>query len=249
MSAFQGRGKIKIADFSSGATFGARAFRDVGNADVFKFSFSEDKKELLDFQDPAGGTAASVSKISGVNGDMNMRDFNAENFAACVWGTTAALTATAIVGEAGHTIVPGKFCPTARIINTSVAPVLKKGATTIATADYIVSPGGITFASTISTAGVVSGDAITIDYTPQAGADVQALINSAPVVSIFFEGINLVTGKYTTVRIHKAKLGVASGVDLIGEDFGSLPIAFTMEKDTTIVTAGLSKFFAMEQAS
>lgn len=249
MSAFQGRGKIKIADFSSGATFGARAFRDVGNASVFKFGFSEDKKELLDYQDPAGGTAASVSKISSVTGDMELRDFNADNFASAVWGTTSALTATAIVGEAGHTIVPKKFIPTARLINTSIAPVVKKGATVILAADYTVSPGGITIADTITTGTVVSGDAITIDYTPQAGADVQALINSAPTVSIFFEGINIVTGKYASVRIHRAKLGVASGVDMIGEDFGTLPISFTMEKDTTIVAAGTSKFFAMEQAS
>lgn len=249
MSAFQGRGKIKVADFASGATFGARAFRDVGNASVFKFGFSEDKKELLDYQDPAGGTAASVSKINSVTGDMDLRDFNAENFAAAVWGTSAAVTATAIEGEAGHTIVPGKFIPTDRLINTSVAPVVKKGATVVAVADYVVSPGGITIADTITTAGVLSGDAITIDYTPQAGFNIQALINSAPTVSIFFEGINIVTGKYASVRIHRAKLGVASGVDMIGEDFGSLPISFTMEKDATITAAGTSKFFAMEQAS
>ena len=249
MSAFQGRGKIKIADFSSGATFGARAFRDVGNASVFKFAFSEDKKELLDYQDPAGGNAASVSKINSITGDMDLRDFNVDNFALATWGTTAALAATAIVGESGHTIVPNKFIPTARIINTTIAPVVKKGATVILAADYVVSPGGITISPAITTGTVVSGDAITIDYTPQAGNDVQALINSSPVVSVFFEGINIVTGKYATVRIHRAKLGVASGVDLIGDDFGSLPISITMEKDSTIVAAGASKFFAMEQAA
>lgn len=249
MPAFQGRGKIKIADFSSGATFGARTYRDVGNASVFKFGFAEDKKELLDFQDPSGGIAASVSKISSVTGDIDLRDFSAENFALALWGTTTAVNATAIVGEAGKTIAPNKFIPTARIINTAIAPVVKKGATVILADDYTVSSGGITISSTITTGSVISGDAITIDYTPLIGADIQALINSAPDVSIFFEGINIVTGKLATVRIHKAKLGVASGIDLIGEDFGTLPLSFTMQKDTTIVAAGASKFFSMEQAT
>lgn len=249
MSAFQGRGAIKIADFSSGATFGARTFRDIGNADVFKFSFAEEKKEQLDYQDPAGGTAASVAKISSANGDIQMLDFKADNFALALWGTSAAANATAIVAEAIGTIVPLRFIPTARIINTAVAPVVKKGATVILAADYVVSAGGITISAAITTGTVLSGDAITIDYTPLAGSNIQALVGSAPNVSIFFEGINIVTGKYATVRIHKAKLGVASGVDLLGEDFGNLPISFTMEKDTTIVTAGLSKFFAMEQAT
>jgi hypothetical protein len=249
MPAFQGRGAIKIADFSSGATFGARIFRDIGNADVFKFSFSEEKKEQLDYQDPAGGTAASVTKISSVNGDIQMLDFKAENLALALWGTTTAANATAIVAEAIGTIVPGRYIPTARLINTSVAPVVKKGATVILAADYVVSAGGITIAATITTGTVISGDAITIDYTPLAGNTLQALVSSAPNVSIYFEGINIVTGKPSVRRIHKAKLGVASGVDFIGEDFGNLPITFTMEKDTTITTAGLSKFFSGEDAS
>lgn len=249
MSAFQGRGKVKVALFSSGATFGARAFQDVGNASVFNFAFAEDKKELLDYQDPAGGTAASVTKISSASGNIDMRDFSAENFARVTWGNSAAVPATAIVGETGHVVKAGMFVPADHLINTSVAPVLKKGATVIAAGDYTVSPGGILFDATLSTAGVVDGDAFTIDYTPQAGANVEALINSAPVLSVFFEGVNLVTGKYAVCRIHKAKLGVATGVDLIGEDFGTLPISFTMEKDDTIVAAGKSKFFSLEQAS
>lgn len=66
---------------------------------------------------------------------------------------------------------------------------MKKGATTtVLAADYTVSAGGITIAATITTGSVSSGDAITIDYTPQASNDVQALISSAPDVSIHVPG-------------------------------------------------------------
>lgn len=245
---FIGTGKFKIAPYASAATFAARKFTDVGNASVFEYSFSENKKELLDYQDPAGGTAASVTKIDKVEGKVDLRKITAANLATALWGSTAALAATAIVGEA-HVINAGAFIPTNRIINTAVAPVVKKGATVVAPADYIVSGGGITIAATISTATVVDGDAITIDYTPKASADVQALISSAPNVSIFFEGINSVDGKYATVRLYNVKLGVASNVAHIGEDFATLSLTFTVNKDTTITGAGLSQFLKLELES
>lgn len=243
---FIGTGKVKIALYSSGASFGLRKFVDVGNASDFSYNFSESKKELLDYQDPAGGTAATVTKIDKVEGKIDLRNFTTENLALALWGTTSPLTATAIVGEAGHVIQPGAFVPTARIINTAIAPVVKKGATVISTNDYTVSPGGITIAAIISTATVIAGDAITIDYTPKLSADVQSLINSSPEVSIFFEGINGVTGKSAMARIYKAKLGVAANVGMITEDFGTLSLSFTVNKDTTVTGAGISQFLKLE---
>lgn len=240
-----GTGKIKLAAYSSGASFGARNFRDLGNASTLEFSFSEEKKELKDYQDPAGGVAASVSKVDKVEGKISLRRISADNLALALWGATNAKTATAITGEA-HVINAGAFIPTARLINTSVAPVVKKGATTINVADYTVSKGGITIAATITTGAVVNGDAITIDYTPVLSNDVQALISAAPDVSIFFEGINAVDSKYNATRIYKAKLGVASNVSMIGDDFATLDISFTVQKDTTVSGAGISQFLAQE---
>lgn len=240
-----GTGKVKLAPYASGASFALRNFRDVGNASTLEFSFSENKKELIDYQDTAGGVAASVSKIDKVEGKISLRKITAENLALALWGTTSTLSTTAITGET-HVINAGAFIPTARLINTAVAPVVKKGATTISTADYIVSKGGITIAATITTGTVLSGDTITIDYTPVASSDVQSLINAAPDVSIFFEGINAVDSKYNTTRIYKAKLGVASNISMIGEDFATLDINFTVLKDTTVTGAGISQFLKQE---
>lgn len=246
MSGFIGSGKIKIADYSSGASFALRNFRDVGNASVFQYSFSEQKQELRDYQDPAGGTADSVTRIDVVSGQIDFRDFSVENLALALWGTTSTLNTTAITGEA-HVINAGRFIPTNRLINTGTAPVVKKGATVVDAADYVVSKGGITIAATITTATVVDGDSITINYTPIASADVQAVINSAPNVSIFLEGINAVTGKYESVRVYKAKLGVAQNISQIGDDFGTLTVTFTVEKDATVTGAGISKFLKLEK--
>lgn len=247
MSASIFKGKIKLAPYASGASFGAREFRDIENTSVFRFSFSETETTLADYRDASGGTDASYKRIDTVTGQIDPRHYTAENWAMVLWGETNALAATAITGEA-HVINAGAFIPTDRIINTSVPPVVKKGATVIDTDDYVVSSGGITIAATITTASVVDGDAITIDYTPKAGYDVQTLITTAPLMSLFFEGINAYTGKAVTVRGHKVKLGVAQNVDMIaeGDTFGTLTVTLTFEKDETVVGSNKSKYIEIQ---
>ena len=248
-SAYIGKAKVRVALYSAGTTFENRPFRYLENVSAFQFSFSEEEKKLLDYASASGGVDATVKRITDVTGSMDLRHFTADNLALALWGTTSALTATPIVGEAGYKIVPNMFVPTKRLINTTVAPVVKKGATTILAADYTVSAGGITISSTITTGTVLSGDAITIDYTPLIGADVQSLMSSAPDVSIHVEGVNEVDGKYTVFKGYKCKLGVASDVGMIGEDFGTLKLSFAMQKDETIVTGGKSQYFEMQQAT
>lgn len=245
--AFFPNGKVRFALYSSGSSFEARTFYDVENVSSCSVSFEEEEKSLLDYRSGTGGVDASIKRVTGANGTMDLRHFTPENLATIFWGTTATLAATAIVGEAGGKVgAVGKFTPTKRLINTSVAPVVKKGATTVLAADYTVSPGGITW-KTITTGGVAISDAITIDYTPLAGASVEALISSAPDVSIHIEGINQVDGKYWNVRIYKAKLGVASNVPFIADDFAAAGVSFTAQKDETVLTG--SQYFSAEFAS
>lgn len=246
-TAFIGKAKIFIAPYASGASFDARAFVYAQNTSAFQFGFSEEEKKLLDYASPSGGIDVSVKRISDATGSMDLRHFTPENLAMALWGTTAALGVTPIVGEAGKFIVPNKFVPTARLIDTTVAPVVKSGATTISTSDYTVSPAGILIAATISTGGVSSGDPLTIDYTPQASDDIKALMTSAPDVSVIIEGINEVDGKYTVGRFWKVKLGAAQNVAMIGDDFGTLAVSFSIQKDET-VAGGKSMYFELEAA-
>ena len=132
-SAYIGKAKVRVALFSAGSTFENRPFRYLENVSAFQFSFSEEEKKLADFASASGGVDASVKRISDVTGTLDMRHFTADNLALALWGTTAALAATPITDEAGYKIVPNMFVPTKRLINTSVAPVVKKGGTTVLT--------------------------------------------------------------------------------------------------------------------
>lgn len=241
-----GAGKIKIATFDETLTFGKRAFRDVLNASKLSYSFTEQKETMPDYRSPAGGNYDAYPRIDTVTVQIELLELTSKNLALALWGEEAALTATPITGEA-HKIHAGAFVPADRIIDTSVAVVVKKGATTVSASDYTVSPGGLTFAGAISTVGVTTGDDVTFDYTPLAGAGVQVLTGSAPEVSIMFEGYNRNTGKYRTAKIWRVKLGVASGIDNIGTSY--IPLALTGEviKDESITGEGLSQFIELEE--
>lgn len=248
-TAFIGTGRIFLAQYSDSAVFESRKFSFLENSSAFEISNSDDPKSLMSYTSAAGGIDAKVDRIKEASGKIDLRHLSAANLATALWGATNTLNTTPITGESGYKIVPNMFLPTKRLINTSVAPVVKKGATTILTADYTVSAGGILISSTITTGSVSSGDAITIDYTPQASADVQSLLSAAPDVSIIFEGINAVDGKYNIVKIWKAKLGAAQNLSLIGDDFATLSLPFAIQLDASIVTAGKSQFYQIEQAS
>ena len=248
-SAFIGKAKVRVALYSSAAAFEGRPLRYLENVSAFQFSFTEEEKKLSDYASTSGGIDASVKRITDITGSMDLRHFTGDNLALALWGTTSVLGVTAIVGESGYKIVPKMFLATKRLINTAIAPVVKKGATVVLAADYTVTPGGIQIADTICTGTVTSGDAVTIDYTPLGSTDVQALIGSAPDVSIHIEGINEVDGKYTIGKFWKCKLGVAQNVGMIGDDFGTLALSFAIQKDETIVGAGKSQYFQLEAAS
>lgn len=242
MQAFRLKGQVSMALYSGGSTFENRPLKRVGNVSEMTFSFSEEEASLLNYRNAAGGLDASIKRISDVSGTLSLRHFTADNLARLIWGTNTAQAATPVVDEAGYKIVTGAFVPTKALIDTTVAPTVKKGATTILTADYTVSPAGILIADTITTGSVASGDSITISYTPKLSARVDALISAAPDVSIHFEGINEVDNKYLSVKFWKCKLGAAQNVSLIGDDFGALEVSFSVQSDDTVVTSGFSKY-------
>ena len=246
-TAFIGKAKVRVALYSLGATFASRPLFDLENTSRFELSFAEEEKKLADYRSASGGTDSSSKRIDTITGSMDARHLTPANLALALWGASTALNATPIVDEAGFKIVPNMFLPTARLLDTAVAPVVKKGATVIDTDDYTVSPGGILIASSITTATVVSGDSVTISYTPKLSHDVQALISSAPDISIHIEGINEIDGKYTIGKVWKAKMGVAQNVGLISDDFAILSLNFTIQKDETISSAGSkSQYFMLE---
>lgn len=170
MSAFIGSGIVSIAPWDDEGTFDERTFRDVGNVSALTIAVEEDRRELRNFRNAAGGVYASVARVSNATINMDFRDFTPENFAEALWGASETV--------AGQTTV-------------------------------------------------------------------EALIRSAPLIAVKFDGINAVDGEPVVGKFYKVRLGAPQNVELIGEDFGTLSVSGTLEADTEIDTVGESQYFAL----
>lgn len=80
-----------------------------------------------------------------------------------------------------------------------------------------------------------------------SGTDtIQALSAAAKEYDVVFEGLNEArSGKAVTFHAYRWKPGPAAQIDLIGTDFGKLDLVGKLLADTTITTAGLSKYFTI----
>lgn len=248
--AFSNTGTVRLALYDAAIPFSSRAFFDTGNTDQLNYTVSENVVELPDARDPAGGIDASMRRVQSAGGTLNLRHTSPETLALALWGKSSDVAATPITGEV-HVLRAGRFVPADHLINTAVAPVIKKGATVVDAGDYTVeeSGGGIIFNATITTGTVADGDAIAFDYTPVLQFDIDALVQAAPLVSIHCVGQNAYDGKACSDTIYKARIGAVKQFDRINNgQFGALALEFTIERDPTITGTDKSKYYKHSEA-
>ncbi|MCP3851437.1 MAG: hypothetical protein GY694_14510, partial [Gammaproteobacteria bacterium] len=110
--------------------------------------------------------------------------------------------------------------------------------------DYEVRDGGLFI---LSGGAISDGSDVYVTYTSKLSNLVEALVNSSKDYTIVFDGLNDArSGKSVVVKIHRQKMGATTGLDLIGDDFGSLELAGKVLKDTTITGNGLSQYFTVQ---
>jgi len=236
-----GKGKIYLKPYGS-----AEGFTAIGNASQLQANIAEDKKELLDYTSAGGGLVNSLVRISSVATSITVHDLSPENLAIALRGTTSATTSVvAIVAES--LVCYTGLNPTARIINTSVAPVVTSspaGTTYVAGTDYNISPAGITLIND-----TLDGDTLLVSYTPVADDLIQALTSSAQEYTLLFDGLNeAASGDAVIIKMHKVKFSPTSALDVIGDDFAGLEMSADVLADTTITTSGLSKYMTIRMA-
>ena len=111
--------------------------------------------------------------------------------------------------------------------------------------DYEVLPGGVWVPEDSA---IADASAVLVSYT-YANADVvEALTGSALIWQLYFEGLNVAdSARPVLVRVHKAQLGSAKNISLIGTDMVALEFTGDVLKDTAVTGSGLSKFFQVIQ--
>lgn len=241
MAAFIGVGIITVAPYSSGATFAERAFVDTGNNSVLQDSFAQTENSQKNYRTLSGGTYATDNTIDTFTINITGHDFTPDNLSRALWGTSSDLVAGSVTGEA-HALNFGKVMVLDEICDDTQSVSIDVGGTALDSADYTVSGSMVSIVAAPVTAGVSDGDACTVDYTKKGGTLIEVLTTAAPVVSVFFDGFNKITGKASKRRYWKCTVGAPTAVDAISDSFASLPLVLTANSDETIVGTGLSKY-------
>lgn len=236
---FIGKGKIYIGPYDASGPL-----RPVGNCSKLELAIEQEEKSLLDFTQAGGGKANTLKRITAVKANMTLHDLDGANLAMAVYGSsTGVTTVTAIVDESHASVkkgTTGGFVAANRLINTTVAPVVKVGAVTkTAGTDYTVGVTGIFIPAGSS---IVDNDTVLISYTPVAEDQVEALVNSGTEFKLHFDGLNEAqSGKAAAVILHRIKFSPTAGLGLISDDFVGLELSAEVLSDTAQSTG--SKYF------
>jgi len=85
-------------------------FLEVGNVSAFTVAPQTNTIELADYQNPGGGTANRVDRVTGYNLNYTFHDFNPENFARATRGKATSIAAASVADEPA-VAVKGSFVP------------------------------------------------------------------------------------------------------------------------------------------
>jgi len=221
-----------------------RKFFPVGNAEELKLSVSTEEKTLKNYLDCSGGDLETMTRVDKVTVSMTLTDFTPMNLEAATYGITSSVLAGTVTDEA-ISCYPGYFTPTDNMINLSVAPVVKKGATTLVDGtDYRITHGGIEIMT--GTTEVVGWTDLTISYTKIGGSVLEALISSGKEMSVVFEGFNSAASNGCSkgvAKLYRLKLSPLKDLSFIGDDYQKLSLEGQLLPDASITGNGLSKFF------
>lgn len=208
-SYYSGQGVVLLGDRDVSTGKGSN-FIPVGNVSDLKLSVSTSVVEHKETQSGQRGIDLRLTTEVKANLTMTLENFNAENLAVALRGSSTTVVGASVTGEASK-FAKGKVAPLEHIGVSAV--VVKKAAATLiafvagtATAvdgewDYKLNAGAgsIMFAATPKTAALIDGDALTVDYTFAAQKTVDALTTAASEKYVRFEGLNTADGNKAVV--------------------------------------------------
>lgn len=243
-ASYIGKGEIFIGPYAGGS-----AVRSVGNCSELTFTHETEAKPLLDFTSAGGGKANNLERITGVTIAIKAHDVTAENLALGAFGSTTAVTATAVVDEA-RTAYKGSLVVFANLPDTSLAIVVTNSGATVTYVegtDYVVNNAGI---YVLPGSAIADAESILVDYTKKAGSVIESLVNSAQLFKLYFVGLNEAqSGRAATIAVHKFKPGAAQNIAMIGDDYAALDLPGEALSDASITGAGLSKYYTARLAN
>lgn len=186
---FSGQGVVMLADRDNSGN--PTGFTPVGNVSDLKITVAASVLEHKESHTGARGTDLRLTTELKCGLSMTMENFIAQNLADALRGEVTSITGTSVTNQAAK-FYPGKVISLGKI-NVSAVTVTDPSPTPanlVAGTDYFLNAdaGSIQFADTVT--GLVSGDALEIDFTYGDQKRVDSLTVGAPTKYMRFEGLN-----------------------------------------------------------
>lgn len=239
-----GKGKVYVGPYD-----GSGPLEHVGNCLSLEIGIEESEITVPDMTEAGGGDYDSLTRISAVNLSAQLSDLVVNNLKRGLRAASSAITATPVANET-HTAYQGGLISLAKVPNPDATlTVTGADGTGVYTenTDYRRTLSGIEI---LDTGAIADGTSLEIDYTPLPSTLIQALTEVAEKYKVVFEGLNEAdSGKAVIVKLHRVGLKSLSTLPLIGDQFAQIPLNGDVLKDTSITTAGLSRFFTVNQVT
>ena len=214
-------------------------FVEVGNVSAFAIAPQSTTIELADYQNPGGGTANRVDRVTGYNLSYTFHDFNPANFARATRGKASSIAASTVADEL-VVAVPGGYSPLSRLASevTDVKPATGT-ATYVAGKDYRFERGMlfIPVGSIIAAPSVAGTPNIKVSYKNADLGHVEAAVTAQKFYEMQFYGANEArSGKMVRLVAHKVTGGVIESMGLIGNEYGAGSVPGALVKDAAKAT-------------
>lgn len=242
---YLGSGIILIREWNSG-----NPFEEVGNVSAFSTAPQTNAIELADYQNPGGGTANSVDRVTAWNVNYTFHDFNPGNFARATRGKATSIAAGTVSNEL-VVATAGAFAPLSRIASEITAVVPVSGTATFeAGKDYRFERGMLFIPLGSAIPPPVNGEPnLKVSYKNADLGHVEAAVTSQKFYEIQFHGTNEARGGKAVRQVcHKVSGGVIETMGLIGNEFGAGTVAGKLLKDASKATGDdKSAYFYWQQ--
>ncbi|HDX0898526.1 TPA: hypothetical protein ACGCHN_001319 [Stenotrophomonas maltophilia] len=225
-------------------------FLEVGNVSAFSIAPQTNTIELADYQNPGGGTANRVDRVTGYNLNYTFHDFNPDNFARATRGKASAVAAASVADEPA-VAAKGSFVPLARLASSITTVENLTGTTEFEEGKDYRLERGMLFIPADSTIPAPVAGAANIHVTYQHGdlGQVEAAVTGQTFYEMQFYGANEARGgKMVRLVAHKVTGGVIESMGLIGNEFGAGSVPGALVKDASKATGpDKSAYFYWQQ--
>lgn len=230
---YLGAGIILIREWNSG-----EPFLEVGNVSAYTVAPQTSTIELADYQNPGGGTANRVDRVTGYNLNYTFHDFHATNFARATRGKASSIAAASVDDEPA-VAAKGSFVPLKKLASSITMVEDSTGTTEYEEGRDYRFERGMLFIPAGSTIPAPVAGAPNVRVTYQHGdlGHVEAGVTSQKFYEMQFYGANEARGgKLVRMVAHKVSGGLIESMGLIGNEFGGGNVPGALLKDSAKAT-------------